>query len=455
MLKVIYEDNHLLVVEKPVKMPVQADSSCDPDLLTEAKRYIKQKYDKPGDVYLGLVHRLDRPVGGVIVFARTSKAAARLTEAMKTRRVEKRYAAITDGGLRGSGTLVNYIVKDEATHSALIVDEKHPGAQKAVLEYSTVTMKNGLTLADIGLMTGRHHQIRAQFAAAGHPLYGDQRYNPEAVPGQQIALFAYSLSFEHPTLKEKMTFTSVPTGGAWADFHSELTALTCGVRCVYIDENVIAVNKQAGIACAIADGGEDTLEARLAAAFGEVYPVHRLDVPTTGLVLFARNPEAEAELSALIRERKLKKYYRTRVFGIPKENRALLSLHQEKDPEKALVRVYDHPTAHSREMLTRYELVKSERVSGKNGKQAAVVSLLEVELLTGRTHQIRSSLAYIGCPVVGDDKYGDREKNRAYADALELCAVRLVFPNDMKVLASLNGKTLSAEPPFGRKNIRE
>ena len=455
MLKVIYEDNHLLVVEKPVNMPVQADSSCDPDLLTEAKSYIKQKYDKPGDVYLGLVHRLDRPVGGVIVFARTSKAAARLTEAMKTRRVEKRYAAITDGGLRGSGTLVNYIVKDETTHSALIVDEKTPGAQKALLDFTAVTTKNGHTLTDVSLMTGRHHQIRAQFAAAGHPLLDDQRYNPGAVPGRQIALYAYSLSFEHPTLKEKMTFTSVPTGGSWDDFSEELLALTCGVRCAYIDKNVIAVNKQAGVACAIADGGEDTLEARLASAFGEVYPVHRLDVPTTGLVLFARNPEAEEELSALIRDRKIKKYYRTRVFGIPKENRGLLSLHQEKDAEKATVKVYDHPTAHSREMLTRYELVKSEHLSGKNGKTAAVVSLLEIELLTGRTHQIRSSLAFIGCPVLGDDKYGDREKNRTYCDELQLCAVRLVFPNDMKVLSSLNGKTLSVEPPFARKIPRE
>lgn len=448
MLNVIYEDNHLLVVEKPINMPVQADSTGDADLLSAAKEYIKLKYNKPGDVFLGLVHRLDRPVGGVIVFARTSKAAARLSDAMRTRRVQKRYAAIVTERIPAFGSLTDYIMKDEATHSARIVSETTPGAQKAMLDFTAVSTKNGRTLVDVLLHTGRHHQIRAQLAHLGCPLYGDQRYNPSAVPGQQIALYAYSLTIEHPTLKERMTFTCVPQGDSWADFGEELTALSCGVRCCYIDKNIFAVNKEAGIACTVTDGGEDTIEARLLSAFGEIYPVHRLDVPTTGLVLFARNAEAEEELSALIREHKLKKLYLTKVFGVPPKHDDLLALYQEKEADKAVVKVSDRPTSSSREMLTRYSVVATECISSRDGSSQTTVSTLEVELLTGRTHQIRASLAHIGCPVCGDDKYGDREKNRSFCSELRLCAVRIEFPSDMTVLSRLNGKTLRVDAPF-------
>lgn len=449
MLRVIYEDNHLLVVEKPVNMPTQADSSGDADLLSEAKSYIKEKYNKPGEVYLGLVHRLDRPVGGVMVFARTSKAAARLTEAVKARKLVKRYAAIVDSPLPAFGSITDYILRDENTHSSRIVTKDTPGAQIAKLDFALVAEKNSQALADISLQTGRHHQIRVQFAGMGRPLFGDQRYNKNARAGQQIALYAYSLTFEHPTLKESMTFTSVPHGASWNGFTEELTALTNGVRCPYIDENVIAVNKQPDISVAIADGGEDTLETRLALAFGEVHPVHRLDAATSGLVLFARNEAARDELMELFASRGIKKLYKTYVFGAPPKREDVLTLHAEKDAEGARVSVFDHPTKHSREMKTGYRVVKTFTLNGEK------LSLLEIELFTGRTHQIRASLAHIGCPVVGDDKYGDRRKNRLFPNRLLLAAVCVEFPSLGGALAALSGKIIAIEPPFGVDNSGE
>lgn len=159
---------------------------------------------------------------------------------------------------------------------------------------------------DVSLFTGRHHQIRAQLANAGCPIWGDQRYNPAAKAGQQVALWAYSLTIEHPTLKQEMTFTLPPHGAAWEPFETELKALCGGVRIVYADENILCCNKAAGMSVAAADGG-DSLQARLEAALGErVYPVHRLDVATGGLVLFARNGKAEAELNAAIESRSIK-----------------------------------------------------------------------------------------------------------------------------------------------------
>ena len=444
MLKVIYEDNHLLVVEKPVNMPVQADASGDPDLLSEAKDYIKQKYNKPGEVYLGLVHRLDRPVGGVMVFARTSKAAARLTDAIKKRTAVKKYCAIVENTLPQYGFLTNYIVKDEQTRSARLAAEGTPGAQFASLEYAAVCSKQGRTLVDIALHTGRHHQIRAQFAGIGCPLFGDQRYNPAARPGQQIALWAYSLTVEHPTLREPMTFTSLPSGASWSAFGDEINALTNGVRCVYIDKNIVIVNKNADIACTVRDGGEDTVEARLACAFGEIYPVHRLDVPTTGLVVFARDQAAYEELSELIRDKALRKFYRAEVLGAPAKREGELLLYAVKDHEKALVSVFDEPVPGSREMRTGYRLIETHKPH--DGKPAS--SVLELELFTGRTHQIRASLAHIGCPVIGDDKYGDRTANKAFKKGLRLTAVRLAFPSGMKTLAYLDGRSFEIAAPF-------
>ena len=175
-MNVLYEDNHLLVVEKPVNIPVQADASGDVDLLTLAKAYIKEKYAKPGEVYLGLVHRLDRPVGGVLVFARTSKAAARLSAAFSGHRgVTKRYCALVSGTPRAEEKLEGCILRDERTGDARLVPSGTPGAKPAALSYRLAGQQNGLSLLDIDLFTGRHHQIRVQLAGNNTPIWGDQR----------------------------------------------------------------------------------------------------------------------------------------------------------------------------------------------------------------------------------------------------------------------------------------
>ena len=201
MIKILYEDNHLLVVEKPINMPTQEDDSKDPDLLNELKKYIKEKYNKPGNVYLGLVHRLDRPVGGVMVFAKTSKAASRLSDQVRTHKLEKSYYAVIEGKLE-DGKLIDKLLKDEKTNNTIV----SPNGKESVLSFKNITYKNGLSLVDIKLETGRSHQIRVQFSSRNHPLYGDQRYNKHAKVGEQIALFAYKLSFEHPVTKELLEF---------------------------------------------------------------------------------------------------------------------------------------------------------------------------------------------------------------------------------------------------------
>ena len=201
MIKIIYEDNHLLVVEKPINMPTQEDDSKDPDLLSELKKYIKEKYNKPGNVYLGLVHRLDRPVGGVMVFAKTSKAASRLSDQVRTHKLDKRYYAVIEGKLE-EGTLKDKLLKDPKTNNTIVSDL----GKESVLSFKNITYKDGLSLVDIHLETGRSHQIRVQFSSRGHALYGDQRYNKNAKAGEQIALYAYYLSFEHPVTKEKLEF---------------------------------------------------------------------------------------------------------------------------------------------------------------------------------------------------------------------------------------------------------
>ncbi|MEX2460334.1 MAG: RNA pseudouridine synthase [Paenibacillaceae bacterium] len=211
-IPIIYEDNHLLVVVKPPNMPTQADDSLDLDLLTALKEDIKQRYAKPGSVYLGLVHRLDRPVGGAMVFAKTSKAASRLSESVRSRDFGKCYWAVVHGTpKKAQNRLVHYLYKNTKTNMVTAVDKNHPEAKEAILEYQTIGSKNGLSLVYIVLHTGRSHQIRVQFATIGYPLYGDQRYGVHVNQvGQQIALWSGKLIFEHPTLKGRLTFYSIP-----------------------------------------------------------------------------------------------------------------------------------------------------------------------------------------------------------------------------------------------------
>ena len=202
MINIIYEDNHLLVVEKPINMPVQEDSSKDKDLLNELKLYLKNKYNKPGNVYLGLVHRLDRPVGGIMVFAKTSKAASRLNEQIRNHIVKKTYYAVLCGNLKEDGILEDYLLKEEKTNKTIISDK----GKYSKLEYKVIENKENKTLVKINLITGRSHQIRVQFSSRNYPLYGDQKYNKKASKKEQVALFAKQIIFDHPVTKEQMNF---------------------------------------------------------------------------------------------------------------------------------------------------------------------------------------------------------------------------------------------------------
>ena len=217
-ITVVYEDNHLLVVEKPVNIPTQADSSKDEDLLSELKKYLVEKYQKPNDAYLGLVHRLDRPVGGIMVFAKTSKAAARLSKQISTHQMQKTYLAIVENELlKKQATWIDYLDKNSKTNTVSVVSSDK--GKKAILDYNLLEYKNSLSLVEINLKTGRSHQIRVQFAHHNHPIWGDQRYNKNAKIGQQIALWSYRLSFEHPTTKELLTFESkLPNQEPWRGF---------------------------------------------------------------------------------------------------------------------------------------------------------------------------------------------------------------------------------------------
>lgn len=205
MINILYEDNHIIVVEKPVNVPMQEDSSKDLDLLSMVKEYIKEKYDKPGNVYLGLVHRLDRPVGGVCVFAKTSKAASRLSEQIQKKQFKKEYLAVVKNDeLPLKGRLEDYLLKDSKTNMVKV----DKNGKYACLDYEVIKTCEDLALVHVNLHTGRSHQIRVQFSNRGWPLYGDQRYNKNAVKGQQIALWSYRLTLFHPTLKTEMTFQS-------------------------------------------------------------------------------------------------------------------------------------------------------------------------------------------------------------------------------------------------------
>ena len=217
-LKVIYEDNHIIVVEKIPNVPSQSDKTGDIDMLTMVKQYIKEKYNKPGNVYLGLVHRLDRPVGGIMIFAKTSKAASRLSDQVREKVFKKKYLAVVDGKIENkSGTLEDYLYKDERNNISKVVNKNKKNAKFAKLDYEVIKydeVKN-LSLVKVNLHTGRHHQIRVQLSNFGHSIFGDQKYGTRG-QGKQIALWAYELTINHPITKEEMTFKDFPESvGTW------------------------------------------------------------------------------------------------------------------------------------------------------------------------------------------------------------------------------------------------
>ena len=220
-LKILYEDNHIIVVEKIPNIPSQADKTGDIDMLTLIKDYIKEKYNKPGNVYLGLVHRLDRPVGGVMVFAKTSKAASRLSEEVRNKTFEKKYLAVVDGKIekeKEKGSLEDYLYKDERNNMSKVVTPTKKNAKLAKLDYEVIVYDEvkKLTLVKVNLHTGRHHQIRVQLSNFGHSIFGDQKYGTRG-QGKQIALWAYELKIVHPTTKEEMIFKDLPESiGTWS-----------------------------------------------------------------------------------------------------------------------------------------------------------------------------------------------------------------------------------------------
>lgn len=219
-IRILYEDNHLLVAVKPPNLLTQGDATGEEDMLGLLKGYLKRAYHKPGEVYLGLVHRLDRPTGGILVFARTSKAAARLSRQVREGKMHKEYRCVCMGTPSG-GELKCFLKKDEHTNLVTVVPGDTPGAKEAVLIYTPLSTRQGMTLCEVRLFTGRSHQIRVQFCAMGHPLWGDARYNPAARPGEQLALWSHRLCFIHPTRQEEMEFVDAPQGGIWDLFEKE------------------------------------------------------------------------------------------------------------------------------------------------------------------------------------------------------------------------------------------
>lgn len=214
-INVLYEDNHIIVVEKPINVLSQGDATGDLDLLNMVKQYVKVKYNKPGNVYIGLVHRLDRPVGGIMVFARSSKAASRLNKQQLEHGFDKKYLAVINGIMdKNSGKLIDKLEK--CSDGNTIVSKK---GKESILNYIVldINKKTNHSLVEVKLETGRHHQIRVQFASRGHSLCGDQRYG--LVDKTQLALFAYKLSFVHPVTKEKLEFKlNPPKVGYWTEF---------------------------------------------------------------------------------------------------------------------------------------------------------------------------------------------------------------------------------------------
>lgn len=214
MLEVLYEDNHIIVVKKEAGILSQSDITGDTDLLSLVKEYVKIKYNKPGEAYIGLVHRLDRMTSGVMVFARTSKAASRLSEQIRNHEFFKSYYAVVEGEVQKNGTFEDYLYKNEKEVKSYVVDSSK--GKHAKLNYRLVNTVDNLSLVDVELLTGRHHQIRVQFSSRNHPLVGDSLYGSKyEVP---LMLHCYKLKFIHPTTKEEMEFVLNPTGENWDKF---------------------------------------------------------------------------------------------------------------------------------------------------------------------------------------------------------------------------------------------
>lgn len=206
-LNVLYEDNHIIAVEKPYGVPSQEDMSNDEDMLSIIKQYLKEKYKKPGNVYVGLVHRLDRVTGGVMVFAKTSKAASRLSEEIRTNRFEKAYLCVVEGHLKDKeGRWEDHLYKDSKLNLVSTCSPSKKNAKYCLLEYRVLEEKEGYSLVKVKLHTGRSHQIRVQFSSRGFPLLGDKKYGSSINLDHRIALWSYQIQVKHPTKDEVLSF---------------------------------------------------------------------------------------------------------------------------------------------------------------------------------------------------------------------------------------------------------
>lgn len=225
---IVYEDNHLLLIIKPHNIGVQEDESKDDDLLNLLKNYIKVRDNKPGNVFLGLVHRLDRPTGGVMVFAKTSKCAARLTEQLKNKEMKKAYLCVVLGKPSQDKARLNcYLVKDSKTNTVNLATKSDYGAKEAILDYEVLDTKSNVSLVKVNLLTGRSHQIRVQMSKQNQtPIYGDFKYGDKA-HGGNLALWAYELRFKHPTTQKPMIFKVLPDteNPVWKVFESSISKI--------------------------------------------------------------------------------------------------------------------------------------------------------------------------------------------------------------------------------------
>ena len=222
-MEVIYEDNHIIIVNKSPGEIVQGDKTGDTPLVEIVRQYIKETYAKPGNVFCGVAHRIDRPVGGLVVFAKTSKALTRLNDMFRNNEIHKTYWAIVQGRPKQpEAHLTHYITSVERNNKSYASLRPKEGAARSELIYRTLAEGENYSLLEINLITGRKHQIRVQMREMGHPLWGDHRYG-HAMAGQQIALWGYRLTFEHPTTRRVMTFQSLPCGSVWNNYAPELT----------------------------------------------------------------------------------------------------------------------------------------------------------------------------------------------------------------------------------------
>ena len=220
-MTVVYEDNHIIIVNKTASEIVQGDKTGDTPLSETVKQYLKEKYQKPGNVFIGVTHRLDRPVSGLVVFAKTSKALSRLNEMFKTKEVKKTYWAIVKNRPPlEEGTLEHWLVRNEKQNKSYAYDKERPQSKKAVLNYRLLAASDNYYLLEVDLQTGRHHQIRCQLAKMGCPIKGDLKYGfSRSNPDGSICLHARSISFVHPVSKEQITVEApLPAGNLWGAF---------------------------------------------------------------------------------------------------------------------------------------------------------------------------------------------------------------------------------------------